>query len=52
MFLAHGARALAAGTLGVALAATAAVGLALTPPGPAPGQAGVIISPGRSASAP
>ncbi len=46
MFLAHGARALAAGTLGVALAATAAVGLALTPPGPAPGQAGVIISPG------
>src|SRR6266851_2444078 len=44
MFLAHGARALAAGTLGVALAATAAAGLALTPPGPAPG--GVIISPG------
>ena len=44
MFLAHGARALAAGTLGVALAATAAAGLALTPPGPAP--AGVIISPG------
>ena len=53
MYLAHGARALAAGTLGVALAATAAVGLALTPPGPGPAaapraqaQASVTISPG------
>ena len=55
MYLAHGARALAAGTLGVALAATAAAGLALTPPGPglaaaprAHVQASVTITPGPS----
>ena len=52
MYLAHGASALAAGTLGVALAATVAAGLALTPPGPGPAapraqaQASVIITPG------
>ena len=49
MYLAHGARALAAGILGVAVVATAAAGLALTPPGPGPGgrvQASVIITPG------
>ena len=48
MYLAYGARALAAGTLGVALAATAATGLALTPARPAPArtQASVIITPG------
>ena len=52
MYLAYGARALAAGTLGVALAATAATGLALTTPGPgqaaprAQTQASVIITPG------
>ena len=53
MYLAFGARALAAGTLGVALAATAAVGLALTPPRPgtrpavrAQLQATVTIAPG------
>jgi len=53
MFLAFGARAVAAGTLGVAVFATAAAGLALTggpppaTPGPAPRtQAEVVISPG------
>ncbi len=55
MYLAHGARALAAGILGVAVVATAAAGLALTPPGPGPAiapraqaqtQASVIITPG------
>ncbi len=44
MYLAYGARALAAGTLGVALAATAATGLALTPQTPT--RASVIITPG------
>ncbi len=53
MYLAHGARALTAGILGVAIVATAAVGVALTRPGPGgpPGaggrvQASVIITPG------
>ena len=49
MYLAHGARVLTAGILGVAVVATAAAGLALTPPGPGPGgrvQASVIITPG------
>jgi subtilase family serine protease len=53
VYLAHGARALAAGILGVAVVATAAAGLALTPPGPGPAiaprtqtQASVIITPG------
>ena len=52
MYLAFGVRALAAGTLGVALAATAAMGLMLTPPGPGPApvraqtQATVTIAPG------
>ena len=49
MHLACGARALAAGTLGVAVIATAAAGLALAPPGPGTGgavQASVIITPG------
>jgi subtilase family serine protease len=44
MRLAYGARILAAGALGIAVAATAAAAVAVTPPGPA--QAGVIISPG------
>jgi subtilase family serine protease len=45
MYLAFGARALAAGVLGVAVAAAAAAGVAHT--GPAPGtRAGVVISPG------
>jgi subtilase family serine protease len=44
VYLAHGARALAAGILGVAVVATAAAGLALTPPGPGGRvQASVII---------
>ena len=53
MYLALGARALAAGILGVAVVATAAAGLALTPAGPGPAlvpraqpQVSVIISPG------
>jgi subtilase family serine protease len=50
VYLAHGARALTAGILGVAIVATAAVGLALTPPGPGGAggrvQASVIITPG------
>ena len=53
MYLAFGARALASGTLGVALAATAAAGLALTPPGLGPAaavraqtQATVTVTPG------
>jgi len=46
MYLACGARALAAGTLGVALAAAAATGPALTSPRPVPTQASVIITPG------
>jgi subtilase family serine protease len=52
VYLAYGARVLAAGTLGAALAATAATGLALTPPGPGPtavraqAQATVTIAPG------
>ena len=44
MYLAFGARILAAGALGIALAGTAAAGVALTPPGPAPAR--VIITPG------
>jgi subtilase family serine protease len=44
VYLAHGARALAAGILGVAVVATAAAGLALTPAGPGGrAQASVII---------
>jgi subtilase family serine protease len=50
VYLACGARGLAAGTLGVALVATAAVGLALTPPGSAvvraQAQTTVTITPG------
>jgi subtilase family serine protease len=49
VYLAHGARPLAAGILGIAVVATAAAGLALTPPGPGPGgrvQASVIVTPG------
>jgi subtilase family serine protease len=43
MYLAHGARALAAAALSVAMAATAAAAVALTPTGPAPS---VVITPG------
>jgi subtilase family serine protease len=43
MYLAHGARALAAAALSVAMAATAAAAVALTPPGPGPS---VVITPG------
>ncbi len=49
MYLAYGARVLAAAALGVAVAATAAAGPALTSPGPAAAvrtQASVIITPG------
>ena len=50
MYLAFGARILAAGTLGVALAATAAAGIALTPPGAGPvavrSAASVTVTPG------
>ena len=50
MYLAFGARVLAAGTLGVALAATAAAGVALTPSGPGPvavrSAATVTVTPG------
>jgi subtilase family serine protease len=49
MYLAFGARILAAGTLGIALVGTAAAVVALTPPAPAPHRtapASVIITPG------
>ena len=50
MYLAFGARMLAAGTLGVSLAATAAAGVALTPAGPGPvavrSAATVTVTPG------
>ena len=50
MYLAFGARILAAGTLGAALAAAAAAGVALTPPGPGPvavrSAATVTVTPG------